>query len=349
MAGGAPTELGSTSRRSCPGVARETVERIAFCVAWHVPPDAAAPGDDARAGGAQGCRRARSRAPGPVNRRAARGPDVRYLAHAPRQGARHARRAALHTIAGDPHGRSVARGSWGRGGAGDLALSGTPDPAEIMAEPLRALLSPGVLEHPYGSAGWKRWLRQTLANRFRAVTRPGESGLDCVPELTAICLGNPDFVPITPATVGPPRSDWLTRCWRAGTADRASPSSTPRPEAFPAEARGAGRVAHPRPVVRGLQGVPACLPGSTRHGTWPSTASAPGCGGARTRGTARRASLDPFLFWTPFSLYAWRFGRYDRGDRVSGGRLLLAQVEASRIVSVGGSGHRAAPRGRSHP
>lgn len=231
-----------------------------------------------------------------------------------------------------------------------------PDLAAVRAEPLRALLSPGVLEHAYGSPGWQHWLRRTLAARARRAAE-GRWELDCVAELAALCRRDPEFRPVGTGgrAWGDPRPrceepvwtnpeavvDVLLQTWHDGRAIRmfraAALALAGRylmgPAAWYAHDPSIGVY---RAFLRACRANTAAWIG--RHGVadawlWRGE-PAPG----PERPGPVTPELDPLTFWSPVATYAWHFARWDRGGRAHGGRLLLARVPAARIFSVGGVG-----------
>lgn len=220
-----------------------------------------------------------------------------------------------------------------------VAVDPIPSPAEVMAEPLRALLSPGVLQHPYASAGWQVWLTRTLAARARKVRWRDGSGLDCVGELAAILETDPEWRPIAPDHQWdhPQRLvDAMLGAWHFSS-----------------------RIAEFNAAARSLAGRDTDVPAD-----WWERDPSFGCFKALLR--AARANTtrwlsehgiteawlwrgenlpadapwtpDPLTFWSPVCMYAHHFARWDRVGRVAGGRLILARVPAERIASVGGRG-----------
>lgn len=208
-----------------------------------------------------------------------------------------------------------------------------------MAEPLRALLSPGVSSHPYASAGWQRWLRGELAARARKVRWPGGSGLDCVDELTALCLADPEFLPITPGHTWdhPERLvDAMLGEWhfsqRVTLFNTAALSLAGRDVEVPAEW-------HTRDpsfqVYRAF--LRACRSNTARYLAEHDIAAAWLWRGENKAADAPWAP-EPLTFWTPIAMLGWHFSRWDRIGRTAGGRLILARIPAERIVSCGGWG-----------
>lgn len=240
--------------------------------------------------------------------------------------------------------------------AGASSTMPVPDRAEVRAEPLRVLLSPGVVTHPYGSPGWQHWLRQTLAARARRAAQ-GRWELDCIAELAALCQRDPEFRPVgtmgrawgSPQPRGSARVwtnpetvvDVLLGSWHYSRAIRK----------FRAAALSLGGRAHERQgawwaydlsfgVYRAF--LRACRANTAvwlrQHGitdAWlwrGELAPGPEQPGPVT------VELDPLTFWSPVAMYAWHFARWDRVGRAHGGRLLLARVPVARIFSVGGAG-----------